>query len=81
MGALRVANVGGSSQSRIGLRGTGKSRLLSGRRHPQVANPKLSVDEALTHLARNGHLVKRPFALTPKAGVAGFREEEWERFA
>jgi len=43
--------------------------------------PKLSVDEALTLLARNGHLVKRPFALTPKAGVVGFREEEWERFA
>jgi arsenate reductase len=43
--------------------------------------PKLSVDEALALLASNGNLVKRPFALTPKAGVVGFREEEWERFA
>ena len=41
--------------------------------------PKLSVDEALALLATNGNLVKRPFALTPRAGVVGFREEEWER--
>jgi arsenate reductase len=41
--------------------------------------PKLSVDEALALLAANGNLVKRPFALTPKAGAVGFREEEWER--
>jgi len=39
--------------------------------------PKLSVDEALKLLASNGNLVKRPFALTAKAGVAGFKEEEW----
>lgn len=42
--------------------------------------PRLSVDEALALLASNGNLVKRPFALTPKAGVVGFREEEWQRF-
>ena len=42
--------------------------------------PKLSVDDALALLASNGNLVKRPFALTRKAGVVGFREEEWERF-
>jgi arsenate reductase len=40
---------------------------------------KLSVDEALKLLAANGNLVKRPFALAPKTGVVGFREEEWER--
>jgi arsenate reductase len=43
--------------------------------------PKLSMDEALSLLASNGNLVKRPFALTPKSGAVGFREEEWERFA
>jgi arsenate reductase len=43
--------------------------------------PKLSVDEALKLLAANGNLVKRPFVLTPKSGVVGFREEEWERLA
>lgn len=41
--------------------------------------PKLSEDEALTLLASNGNLVKRPFALAKKAGVVGFREEEWEK--
>ena len=41
--------------------------------------PKLSVEEALTLLAKNGNLVKRPFALTPEAGVVGFREKEWTR--
>jgi arsenate reductase len=39
--------------------------------------PKISVDEALKLLAGNGNLVKRPFALAAKAGVVGFREEEW----
>ena len=41
--------------------------------------PKLTVDEALALLAGNGNLVKRPFALSERAGVVGFREEEWER--
>jgi arsenate reductase len=39
--------------------------------------PKLSEDEALTLLASNGNLVKRPFTLTKDAGVVGFREDEW----
>ena len=43
--------------------------------------PKLSVEEALALLASNGNLVKRPFALTSRAGVVGFKPEEWERFA
>jgi arsenate reductase len=42
--------------------------------------PKLSEDEAFRLLSGNGNLVKRPFALTPKGGVVGFREEEWDRF-
>jgi arsenate reductase len=41
--------------------------------------PKMEVDEALALLASNGNLVKRPFALTGRDGVVGFREEEWER--
>jgi arsenate reductase len=41
--------------------------------------PKFSEDEALTLLAANGNLVKRPFALTKGAGVVGFREEEWAK--
>jgi arsenate reductase len=40
--------------------------------------PKLSADEALTLLASNGNLVKRPFALTATTGAVGFRAEEWE---
>ena len=39
--------------------------------------PQLKVDEAFALLASNGNLVKRPFALTKKAGTVGFREEEW----
>jgi arsenate reductase len=42
--------------------------------------PTLSTDEALTMLAANGNLVKRPFALDETAGVflVGFKEAEWE---
>ena len=43
--------------------------------------PKLSVEEALALLAGNGNLVKRPFALSARAGVVGFKLEEWERLA
>lgn len=42
--------------------------------------PRLSEDEALELLASNGRLVKRPFAISPTAGVVGFRPTEWERF-
>ena len=41
--------------------------------------PKLSVEEALALLAKNGNLVKRPFALGAKRGVVGFKPDEWER--
>ena len=40
--------------------------------------PKLSVEAALEMLSLNGNLVKRPFLLTEKAGVVGFKSEEWE---
>lgn len=48
--------------------------------HMKERLPKLSVDEALALLAGNGNLVKRPFALTARTGVVGFKPEEWERF-
>ena len=40
--------------------------------------PKLSTDHALDLLASKGNLVKRPFLLTPKGGVTGFKTEEWK---
>lgn len=42
--------------------------------------PRLTTDEALSLLAGNGHLVKRPFLLTEKGGLVGFKETEWEIF-
>ena len=41
--------------------------------------PKLSVEEALELLSRNGNLVKRPFVLFDKDGLLGFNEAEWKR--
>ena len=41
--------------------------------------PKLSTDEALALLASNGNLVKRPFLLTDKGGLVGFKQPEWEK--
>ena len=41
--------------------------------------PKLTVDEALALLAANGNLVKRPFLLTDKSGLVGFKQPEWEK--
>lgn len=36
--------------------------------------PKLSPDEALSLLSKNGNLVKRPFIVTDKGGAVGFDE-------
>lgn len=41
--------------------------------------PTLSEDEALRLLAANGNLVKRPFALTPRAGLVGFDAAAWAK--
>ena len=41
--------------------------------------PKLSVKEALLMLSKNGNLVKRPFVLTTKGGLVGFKPDEWAR--
>ena len=40
--------------------------------------PTMAVDDALSLLAANGNLVKRPFALAKKAGAVGFKPAEWE---
>ena len=40
--------------------------------------PKMSETEALTLLAGNGMLVKRPFVLKGSKGLVGFREDEWK---
>ena len=34
--------------------------------------------EAIGLLSRNGNLVKRPFALGERAGLVGFKAEEWK---
>jgi len=39
--------------------------------------PQMGVDEIINLLSQNGNLVKRPFLLTEKGGLVGFREEEW----
>lgn len=39
--------------------------------------PKLSTEEALELLAKNGNLVKRPFAIGPKTKLIGFDAERW----
>lgn len=42
--------------------------------------PAMSEAEAIDLLASNGNLVKRPFLLTDKGGLVGFKETEWEAF-
>ena len=41
--------------------------------------PGMSESEALTLLSKNGKLVKRPFILTAKTGLVGFKEAEWKK--
>lgn len=41
---------------------------------------KMSAEEAITLLSKNGKLIKRPFALSPTKGQVGFRESEWKTF-
>jgi arsenate reductase (glutaredoxin) len=36
--------------------------------------------EALRLLSTNGNLVKRPFVVTDRGGLVGFKVEEWEQF-
>tara|TARA_Y100000588_G_scaffold363017_1_gene425282 strand:+ start:1192 stop:1548 length:357 start_codon:yes stop_codon:yes gene_type:complete len=48
-------------------------------RDPAVKDrlPSLSVDQALDMLANRGNLIKRPFLLSEKVALVGFKEEEW----
>ena len=39
----------------------------------------MSQEDALTLLSKHGMLVKRPFVLTPSAGLVGFKEDEWKK--
>jgi arsenate reductase (glutaredoxin) len=39
----------------------------------------LTNEEALSLLAKNGRLVKRPFLLGDGWGLVGFKEEEWKK--
>ena len=41
--------------------------------------PTLSDTQAISLLAGNGNLIKRPFVLINKSGVIGFKEEEWKK--
>ena len=61
----RLFNTSGRDYKALGL----KDRLA-----------KLSEAEAIDLLAKNGNLVKRPFALTKEGGVIGFKEGEWREF-
>lgn len=39
----------------------------------------MTEDEALKLLAKNGKLIKRPFVLTGKTGVVGFKADAWSK--
>lgn len=39
----------------------------------------MSETEALSLLAKNGKLIKRPFLLTAKGGTVGFKEDQWKK--
>ena len=39
----------------------------------------MSIEEAVGLLTSNGKLVKRPFILTDKFGLVGFKEDEWKK--
>lgn len=60
----RLFNVSGGDYRELGL----KDRL-----------PSMDAAEAITLLAANGNLVKRPLLIGDGISLAGFREEEWQR--
>lgn len=39
----------------------------------------MSESDALVLLSKHGKLVKRPFVLSEKSGVVGFKEDEWKK--
>ena len=42
--------------------------------------PHLSVDDAISLLHSKGNLVKRPFLVSPKGALVGFKEDAWALF-
>lgn len=40
---------------------------------------KMSEEEALALLSKNGMLVKRPFLIADTFGLVGFKESEWDK--
>lgn len=42
--------------------------------------PKMTEDEAITLLASNGKLVKRPFVFLEDKGIVGYKKEDWKKF-
>jgi len=58
----RLFNVSGGDYRSLGL----KDRIS-----------EISEKEAFDLLESNGNLVKRPFVLSAKGGVVGFKESEW----
>ena len=40
--------------------------------------PGMSETEAIGLLSKNGNLVKRPFALSERIGLVGFKEDVWK---
>jgi len=41
--------------------------------------PGMSPEQMVSLLHSNGNLIKRPFVISSKMNVTGFKEEEWER--
>lgn len=41
--------------------------------------PSMSESEALKLLASNGKLIKRPFLISDKVHLVGFKEDEWKK--
>lgn len=41
--------------------------------------PGMTVEKAVELLSKNGKLVKRPFLVSEKASMVGFKEEEWKK--
>lgn len=41
---------------------------------------KLSEDQIFKALSENGNLIKRPFVISEKGILIGFKEEEWKQF-
>lgn len=41
--------------------------------------PKMTTNEALDLLSKNGKLIKRPFVINNNNSLVGFKEDEWKK--